>query len=143
MKASQGLYLDRDFIENGLEQSPPNAEGVYWYYDNRVDPIRQAELLVKSAALGQAELGIWDLEDRQEGTNKVEELVRISFKVRKWFPKLSSGFIPILLFQRVYRGFSNPKAVLGLVQTVSIVIAPKTGAPYSKATGQIHHLAIY
>ena len=69
MKVGQGIVLDRDFLSNF--ESCIQAEmpkGGYWYYDNRVDPKRQAEKCAEAAPWIYAELGIWlDLEDRRPG----------------------------------------------------------------------------
>lgn len=69
MKAGQGLYPDRDFIINWhLCKVQGIPVGSYWYYDNRVDPMRQAEVWAKLVDVGSGELGLWlDLEDRQAG----------------------------------------------------------------------------
>lgn len=134
MKAGQGLYLDRDFIENWARaKSAGMPRGVYWYYDNRVDPIRQAELLVKSAALGQAELGIWlDLEDRQEGTNKGwKNWYAFLSKVKEMVPQTLIGiYTGYYYFKEFTEASRIPKPSLDWFKQFPLWIAAyKTGAP--------------
>lgn len=69
MKAGQGLYTDRDFVTNWhLCKILGMPVGSYWYYDNRVDPSKQAKAWVDSLDVENGELWMWlDLEDRQAG----------------------------------------------------------------------------
>lgn len=69
MKAGQGLYADRDFVTNwNLCKIHGIPVGSYWYYDNRVEPSRQAKVWADTLDVENGELWMWlDLEDRQAG----------------------------------------------------------------------------
>lgn len=95
MKAGQGLYLDKSFLVNwGAAKRASIPRGAYWYYDNRVEPTKQAQTMISSVVdISNGELGIWlDLEDRTEGVYKGWKnwYVFLS-KIREAFPSIRLG----------------------------------------------------
>lgn len=72
MKVGQGMYVDRAWeaaVRSALEDTMPI--GGYWYYDNRVEPKRQAKVMADALRDYPLPLGLWlDLEDKQEGAYK-------------------------------------------------------------------------
>lgn len=70
MKVGQGLTKDRNYdtaLTNALLSDIP--VGGYWFYDNRVEPKRQAMNFASWALPSLLKLGLWlDLEDRQAGS---------------------------------------------------------------------------
>lgn len=71
MKVGQGQLTDRDWEVNSTNARAAGLPvGGYWYYDNRFDPKKQADVFLK-ATEGGVELGLWlDLEDRNQGMYK-------------------------------------------------------------------------
>lgn len=71
MKVGQGLYVDRAWelaVHSALEDKMPI--GGYWYYDNRVEPKRQAQIMAEALKDYPLPLGLWlDLEDKQPGVH--------------------------------------------------------------------------
>jgi len=71
IKKGQGLYDDKKFqttYDEAVRVEIP--KGAYWYYDNRVDPTKQAIQFAKDLPVDFLELGIWaDFEDRQAGVH--------------------------------------------------------------------------
>lgn len=72
MKVGQGLGTDRDWKVNSKNANDAFLPvGGYWYYDNRVEPKRQAEAMAEALKGVTVQLGLWlDLEDRTEGVYK-------------------------------------------------------------------------
>lgn len=72
MKVGQGLEIDRDWkvnVENTILAELPR--GGYWFYDNRIEPKRQAEKMASAVKEFPLELGLWlDLEHRIGGAYK-------------------------------------------------------------------------
>lgn len=68
MKVGQGTFLDRDWEVNSKNAKEANLPlGGYWYYDNRIEPKKQASLFAEATGDG-VTLGLWlDLEDKQLG----------------------------------------------------------------------------
>ena len=68
-RCGQNLWIDREFETNYSETKKRNIpRGSYWYYDNRIDPRRQAELWLKTLNGDFGEIGLWcDFEDRFSG----------------------------------------------------------------------------
>lgn len=69
MKVGQGLYVDRAWksaASSALEDKMPI--GGYWYYDNRVEPKRQAQIMAEAVGEYVLPLRLWlDLEDKKPG----------------------------------------------------------------------------
>lgn len=72
MKVGQGYFIDRDWevnFENTILAEFPR--GGYWYYDNKVEPKRQAEKMAEAVNPQFINLGLWlDLEDKTDGAYK-------------------------------------------------------------------------
>lgn len=72
MKVGQGGFIDRAWeaaVPSALIEKMPI--GGYWYYDNRIEPKKQAKIMAEAVGEYSLPLGLWlDLEDKQEGAYK-------------------------------------------------------------------------
>lgn len=69
IKTGQNTWIDEDFNYNWTESKRAGLlRGAYWFYDSRVDPIKQAESFLSFVGNDKPEMGYWgDFEETYNG----------------------------------------------------------------------------
>lgn len=68
IRVGQATWVDKDFLDYWHNSKGVLPRGTYWYYDNKVNPVFQAELYIDQLSDDYGELPMWaDFEDSTDG----------------------------------------------------------------------------